>query len=158
MLPSHLQVDGLQLSSGNRGVNNGAWGVWLKNGADILVKDLNAQARMVRDIAVQGLQPGTVIVNSECQACGGACAGILPHQAQSVNARMHMSDTVPKDTHGTEHLLRSHETAQSCLGPNLWADAMSMWGQIQLHAVARVGRSRCSCSGGCHSCLAACLV
>jgi hypothetical protein len=61
-----MQVEGLQLSSGNRGVNHGAWGVWLKNGADNLVKSFNAQARMVRDIAVQGLQPGTVIVNSEC--------------------------------------------------------------------------------------------
>lgn len=63
--PAYIQVDNLQLSSGSRGVNNGAWGVWVKNGADTLIKGLNAQARMVRDIAVQGLQPGTVIVNSE---------------------------------------------------------------------------------------------
>jgi hypothetical protein len=61
-----VQVDGLQVSSGGRGVINGAWGIWLKNGADTLVTNFNAQARMVRDVAVQGLQPGTVIVNSEC--------------------------------------------------------------------------------------------
>lgn len=74
-MPScHLQVDGLQLSSSGRGVNNGAWGVWLKNGADTLVKDFNAQARMVRDVAVQGLQPGTVIVNSKSlRLTQGAC-------------------------------------------------------------------------------------
>lgn len=60
------QVDNLQLISGNRGVSSGAWGVWIKNGADMLVKNLNAQARMVRDITVQGLQPGTAIVNSKC--------------------------------------------------------------------------------------------
>jgi hypothetical protein len=72
-----VQVDGLQLSSGNRGVLNGAWGVWVKNGADTLIKDLNAQARMVRDIAVQGLQPGTVIVNSKCHigGCNVVCVG-----------------------------------------------------------------------------------
>lgn len=63
----HVQVDGLQVSSGGRGVINGAWGIWIKNGADTLVTNFNAQARTVRDIAVQGLQPGTVIVNSECQ-------------------------------------------------------------------------------------------
>jgi hypothetical protein len=59
-------VDGLQLSSGSRGVNNGLWGVWLKNGADNLIRNFNAGSRLVRDIAVQGLQPGTVISNSEC--------------------------------------------------------------------------------------------
>lgn len=63
-----LQVDGLQLSSGSRGVNNGLWGVWLKNGADNLIRNFNAGSRLVRDIAVQGLQPGTVISNSECTA------------------------------------------------------------------------------------------
>ncbi|KAF6262421.1 hypothetical protein COO60DRAFT_1676006 [Scenedesmus sp. NREL 46B-D3] len=57
-------VDGLQLSSGSRGVNNGLWGVWLKNGADNLIRNFNAGSRLVRDIAVQGLQPGTVISNS----------------------------------------------------------------------------------------------
>jgi hypothetical protein len=60
------QVDGLQLSSGSRGVNNGLWGVWLKNGADNLIRNFNAGSRLVRDIAVQGLQPDTVISNSEC--------------------------------------------------------------------------------------------
>lgn len=61
-----MQVDGLQLSSGGRGVNNGLWGIWLKNGADNLIKNYNAGSRLIRDIAVQGLQPLTVIVNSEC--------------------------------------------------------------------------------------------
>lgn len=64
-----MQVDGLQLSSGSRGVNNGLWGVWLKNGADNLIRNFNAGSRLVRDIAVQGLQPGTVISNSECSRC-----------------------------------------------------------------------------------------
>jgi hypothetical protein len=59
------QVDGLQISSGGRGVNNGHWGVWLKNGADNLIKNLNVGNRLVRGVAVQGLQPGTVITNSE---------------------------------------------------------------------------------------------
>lgn len=63
-----VQVDGLQISSGSRGVNNGLWGVWLKNGADNLIKNLNIGNRMVRGVAVQGLQPGTVITNSELQA------------------------------------------------------------------------------------------
>ena len=58
------QVDGLQLSSGGRGVNNGLWGIWLKNGADNLVRGFRAGARLIRGIAVQGLQPGTVIANS----------------------------------------------------------------------------------------------
>lgn len=83
------QVDGLQLSSGGRGVNNGAWGVWLKNGADTLVKDFNAQARMVRDVAVQGLQPGTVIVNSKSPRLTqggvhiGASVGVCRHAEQA---------------------------------------------------------------------------
>jgi hypothetical protein len=59
-------VDGLQLSSGSKGVNDGLWGVWLKNGADNLIRNFNAGSRLVRDIAVQGLQPGTVVSNSEC--------------------------------------------------------------------------------------------
>lgn len=83
-----LQVDGLQLSSGGRGVNNGAWGVWLKNGADTLVKYFNAQARMVRDVAVQGLQPGTVIVNSKSPRLTqgrvhvGASVGVCRHESR----------------------------------------------------------------------------
>jgi hypothetical protein len=68
------QVDGLQLSSGSRGVNNGLWGVWLKNGADNLIRNFNAGSRLVRDIAVQGLQPGTVISNSECHICRSCLA------------------------------------------------------------------------------------
>lgn len=65
------QIDNLQLSSGGRGINNGAWGVWLKNGADNIIKNFNAGSRLVRDIAVQGLQPGTVIANSELASAGG---------------------------------------------------------------------------------------
>lgn len=72
-----IQVDGLQItaSSPGRGVTQGAWGVWAKNGADTLIKNFNADARMVRDIAVQGLQPGTVIVNSKCVAAWW-CQGV----------------------------------------------------------------------------------
>lgn len=97
-------MDGLQLSSGNRGVLNGAWGVWVKNGADTLIRNLNAQTRMVRDVAVQGLQPGTVIVNSELScffrnfavALGGK-HGLGTETAWSVNptcARTLVKDSV----------------------------------------------------------------
>ena len=57
-------VADVELASGPRGVDNGAWGVWLKNGADNLITGLSVSTRFVRDVAVQGVQPGTVLANS----------------------------------------------------------------------------------------------
>jgi len=50
-------VDGLQISSGSRGVNNGLWGVWLKNGADNLIKSLNVGSRLVRGLPCKDYNP-----------------------------------------------------------------------------------------------------
>jgi hypothetical protein len=57
-------VSDVELTSGPRGVDNGAWGVWLKNGADNLITGLAVTTRFVRDVAVQGVQVGTVVANS----------------------------------------------------------------------------------------------
>jgi len=46
-------------------LTTGLWGAWLKNGADNLVKNVNIGNRLVRGIAIQGLQPGTVITSSK---------------------------------------------------------------------------------------------
>jgi hypothetical protein len=58
-------IENVELGAGPRGVDTGAWGVWLKNGADVVVKGLRVSTRFVRDIAVQGVQTGTVVVNCE---------------------------------------------------------------------------------------------
>ncbi len=61
------QIRNVQLTSGSRGTDNGLWGMWFKNGADNLVTNFQIQTRFVRDIALQGLQPGMVINNGECR-------------------------------------------------------------------------------------------
>eukprot|EP00878_Enallax_costatus_P038027 GHUV01043156.1.p1 GENE.GHUV01043156.1~~GHUV01043156.1.p1 ORF type:complete len:222 (+),score=22.33 GHUV01043156.1:621-1286(+) len=42
---------------------DGTWGVWLKNGADVLVTRFNVSATFTQDIAVQAFQIGTAITN-----------------------------------------------------------------------------------------------
>jgi hypothetical protein len=113
----HPQIDGLQLSSGGRGVNNGAWGVWLKNGADTLVKDFNAQARMVRDIAVQGLQPGTVIVNSEFLQWRLKHKSSCMHVLQVLGDGLSATKQQSQDVKDTQHACRGAipcQAQQSC--------------------------------------------
>jgi hypothetical protein len=56
-------IQNVELGAGPRGVDSGTWGIWLKNGADVLVKGVRVTTRFSRDIAVQGLQPLTVIAN-----------------------------------------------------------------------------------------------
>ena len=67
----------MELSAGPRGVDSGTVGIWLKNGADVLVKGVRVATRFVRDIAVQGLQPLTVIANCKC-ACLHALLSGMP--------------------------------------------------------------------------------
>lgn len=58
-------VQDVQLGSGPRGPDNGLWGIWLKNGADVLLRNVQFATRFLRDIAVQGAQVGTVVSNCE---------------------------------------------------------------------------------------------
>jgi hypothetical protein len=67
LAPHVLQVDGLQMASYSRGVDNGATGISIRNGGDNMVTNFNYTTRFVKDIAIQGPSIGTVV--SKGQYC-----------------------------------------------------------------------------------------
>lgn len=70
LVPSHpLQVSNVQFTSGNRGVDNGFQGIWVKgSSSDNLITAFNFTTRFVRDISLQGVVVGNVISNGEPQS------------------------------------------------------------------------------------------
>jgi hypothetical protein len=74
-------VQDVQLGSGPRGPDNGLWGIWLKNGADVLLRNVQFATRFLRDVAVQGAQVGTVVAN--CELWGGWGGGASGPQGRN---------------------------------------------------------------------------
>jgi hypothetical protein len=62
-----LFVPGLEVSSGDRGYDNGHRGIWLERGSDNLIVNFNITTRMYHDLSVSYYEQNTAFVNGTGQ-------------------------------------------------------------------------------------------